>query len=119
MAEDENIPLPKTFEELFKIYSNYKTNPLDGDNEVYDEILLSQIDFWLAKSNLLRIVFSTTDTGMTWMKFKLKWRLDFEEFEKFLKEICDAKEVDFEEIKTKMTETGPPGPDIEQQVAVK
>ncbi|XP_055846882.1 uncharacterized protein LOC129912595 [Episyrphus balteatus] len=118
MAEDEIVIIPKTFEELFKIYSNYKLNPLDIENEVYEAILLSQIDFWLAKSELLKVVFSTTDTGMAWMKFK-KWRLDYDEFQDFLKDICTAKNLDIEEIKMQMTEAGPPMGEAEQPLGVK
>ncbi|XP_014093326.1 tubulin polymerization-promoting protein homolog [Bactrocera oleae] len=106
--EDENKQKKHTIESLFHLYANNNINTLDLENEIYETILLSQIDFWLDQAKLLKTVFTMTETGMAYMKFK-KWRLDFEEFLDFLNMICQGKEIKVDDIKKALLEAGPPG----------
>lgn len=70
MADDEDKPKKHTLLSLFHLYANYNVIIIELDNMVYDSILLSQIDYWLDQAKLLRTTFSTTETGLTYMKFK-------------------------------------------------
>ncbi|XP_036335560.1 uncharacterized protein LOC118745975 [Rhagoletis pomonella] len=106
--DDENKEKNHTIESLFILYANNNLNALDLDNEMYESILLSQIDFWLDQAKLLKTVFTMTETGMTYMKFK-KWRLDFEEFLDFLNLICQDKDIKIDDVKQALLEAGPPG----------
>lgn len=69
--DDENKPKKHTFESLFHVYCNHQVYSVELDNENFDCILLSEIDYWLDQAKLLRTVFSTTETGLLYMKFKL------------------------------------------------
>lgn len=70
MYDDEEKVKKHTVQSLFHLYANYMVVAVDFDNTVYDTILLSQIDFWLAQAGLFRVVFSPTETGLTYMRFK-------------------------------------------------
>ncbi|XP_054734232.1 uncharacterized protein LOC129242583 [Anastrepha obliqua] len=106
--DDENKQKKHTVESLFMLYANNNINALDLDNEVHESILLSQMDFWLDQAKLLRTVFTMTETGLAYMKFK-KWRLDFEEFLEFLNIICQGKDIKIDDVKQALVEAGPPG----------
>ncbi|XP_054734549.1 uncharacterized protein LOC129242013 [Anastrepha obliqua] len=69
--DDENKQKKHTVESLFMLYANNNINALDLDNEVHESILLSQMDFWLDQAKLLRTVFTMTETGLAYMKFKI------------------------------------------------
>ncbi|XP_067612991.1 tubulin polymerization-promoting protein homolog [Eurosta solidaginis] len=106
--DDENKQKKHTIESLFQLYANNNLNALDLDNEVYESILLSQIDYWLEQAKLLKTVFTMTETGMAYMKFK-KWRLNFEEFLDFMNIICQGKDIKIDDVKVALLEAGPPG----------
>lgn len=68
--EDDAPPPPTTVEALFYLYAKANTLPQYSTNEIYDTILLSQIDMWLEKAELLKSHITMTDTGMEYMRFK-------------------------------------------------
>lgn len=70
MADDDDKQKKHTLESLFHLYANNIVVPLDLDNEDYDCILLSQIDYWLDQAKLLKTVFSQTETGLAYMRFR-------------------------------------------------
>uniref|UniRef100_A0A1A9WE33 TPPP family protein n=1 Tax=Glossina brevipalpis TaxID=37001 RepID=A0A1A9WE33_9MUSC len=108
MADDDDKPKRHTLQSLFHLYCNYIVIPSDLDNEVHDSIVLSQIDMWLEQAKLLKTVFSLTDTGLAYMKFR-KWRLDFKEFQEFLELIVVGKELTVVDLKDMLIEAGVPG----------
>lgn len=71
MADDDDAPPPpSTVEELFYLYSKVNTLPQYSTNEAYDTILLSQIDIWFEKAELLKVHITMTDTGTEYLRFK-------------------------------------------------
>ncbi|XP_073840563.1 tubulin polymerization-promoting protein homolog [Musca autumnalis] len=107
MADDDDKPKKHTLESLFHLYANNIVVSMELDNEDYDCILLSQIDYWLEQAKLLRTTFTLTETGLAYMEFR-KWRLDFEEFLDFLEKICEGKIITVDEVKTLLLEAGVP-----------
>lgn len=79
MADDEDAPPPpSTVQQLFYFYTNVNTLPQYSTNEVHDTILLSQIDMWLEKAELLKTHITMTDTGMEYLRFKYIEKIVFE-----------------------------------------
>lgn len=71
MADDDDAPPPpSTVEELFYLYTKVNTLPQYYINEDHDTIVLSQIDMWLEKAELLKSHISMTETGMEYLRFK-------------------------------------------------
>lgn len=70
MADDDDKPKKHTLESLFHLYANNIVVTMDLDNEDYDCILLSQIDYWLEQAKLLRTTFTVTETGLVYMEFR-------------------------------------------------
>lgn len=70
MYDDDERVKKHTLQSLFYLYANHVVIPIDFDNTIYETILLSQIDFWLTQAGLLRVVFSPTETGLAYIKFK-------------------------------------------------
>uniref|UniRef100_A0A1A9UJL3 TPPP family protein n=1 Tax=Glossina austeni TaxID=7395 RepID=A0A1A9UJL3_GLOAU len=108
MADDDDKTKKHTLQSLFHLYCNYIVIPLDMDNEDHDAILLSQIDMWLEQAKLLRTVFTLTETGLAYMKFR-KWRLDFKDFQEFLELILVGKDLPINDLKEMLVEAGIPG----------
>ncbi|XP_061388155.1 uncharacterized protein LOC133323214 [Musca vetustissima] len=108
MADDDDKPKKHTLESLFHLYANNIVVSMDLDNEDYDCILLSQIDYWLDQAKLLKTTFTLTETGLAYMEFR-KWRLDYEEFLDFLEKICVGKTYSVDDVKTMLLEAGVPG----------
>uniref|UniRef100_A0A1I8PP70 TPPP family protein n=1 Tax=Stomoxys calcitrans TaxID=35570 RepID=A0A1I8PP70_STOCA len=119
MADDDNDkPKKHTLESLFHLYANNVVVRLDLDNVDYDCILLSQIDYWLEQAKLLKTVFSMTETGLVYMKFR-KWRLNYEEFLDFIEQICEGKIITVDDVKSILLEAGVPGSGSGDVVVVK
>ncbi|XP_037940036.1 uncharacterized protein LOC119672935 [Teleopsis dalmanni] len=98
-----------TLESLYYLYCNSVVKySMEVDNTVYDKILLSQIDSWLAQAKLLRTYFTLTETGMIYMKFK-RWRIDYEEFLEFLQFLCEkTTKITIDDVKKLLLEAGIP-----------
>ncbi|XP_075162001.1 tubulin polymerization-promoting protein homolog [Haematobia irritans] len=118
MADDDDKPKKHTLESLFHLYANNVVVPLDLDNEDYDSILLSQMDYWLEQAKLLKTVFTMTETGLVYMKFR-KWRLNYQEFLDFIEQICEGKTITVDDVKTMLLEAGIPGSSTGDVVVIK
>ena len=68
--EDGPPPPPDTIESLFLAYANYTTDLESNKNQVFDKILLSQIDQWMIKAKVIKNLATTTDTGVIYVSFK-------------------------------------------------
>lgn len=97
---------PHTMEQLFVLYSKFQNIRPDVDGK---SITLRQIDKWFRQAKLFeKTKLTTTDTGVQFFKFKKK-QLTLNEFQKFLEELCETKEMDLEELKDKLLFSGVPG----------
>ncbi|XP_034478680.1 uncharacterized protein LOC117784900 [Drosophila innubila] len=79
MADDEDKPKRHTLDTLFHVYCNHKVIPTELDNEVFNSILLSQLDAWLEQAKLMPIPITRVQTGLIYMRYK-KWRLNMKIF---------------------------------------
>lgn len=101
---EEDAPKPLTLREQFRNFSKFGDIKSDGKM-----MTLSQSDKWFKQAKVIDgKTISTTDTAITFNKFKTK-KITFTEFEKYLDEIAKSKKIDAEAIKTKLQECGAPG----------
>lgn len=100
---------PHTIDQLFIMYSKFQNIRQDIDGKT---ITLRQIDKWFRQAKLFDKTnpnqLTTTDTGVQFFKFKKK-HLTLDEFQKFLEDLCETKEIDLEEVKDKLLFSGVPG----------
>ncbi|XP_017040392.1 uncharacterized protein LOC108087505 [Drosophila ficusphila] len=112
MADDEDKPKKHTLDTLFQVYCNYQVIPTDIENEVFDSILLSQLDAWLEQAKLMPNIITRTQTGLIYMRYK-KWRLEYEDFLEVLNTLASDNDLSIEEMKQEMVDAGvPSGADI-------
>ncbi|XP_034480314.1 uncharacterized protein LOC117786264 [Drosophila innubila] len=113
MADDEDKPKRHTLDTLFHVYCNHKVIPTELDNEVFNSILLSQLDAWLEQAKLMPIPITRVQTGLIYMRYK-KWRLEYEDFLEVLQQLCSDTELNYDEFKETLIAAGPPtgGTDI-------
>ncbi|XP_077290537.1 tubulin polymerization-promoting protein homolog [Arctopsyche grandis] len=92
-----------TFKETFKTFSRFGEGKSDGKL-----ITLSQSDKWMKQAKVIDKKITTTDTGIYFKKLK-SLKVGIEDYKKFLDDLAKNKKIDVEEIKTKMSNCGPPG----------
>ncbi|XP_026490343.1 tubulin polymerization-promoting protein homolog [Vanessa tameamea] len=100
MGEEEPASLDGQFFEFAKMMDKKR----DGTT-----ITLYNSDFWMRQCKLLddRKV-TMTDTGILFNKFS-KSELDWDEWNEFLTELCEVKELDEEKVRDTLTNCGLPG----------
>lgn len=93
-----------TFKDTFKAFSKFGDLKSDGK-----QITLSQSDKWMKQAKVIDgKKITTTDTGIYFKKLKCQ-KVGVEDYKKFLEDLAKNKKVEIEEIKTKLTNCGPPG----------
>ncbi|KAH8242482.1 hypothetical protein KR032_007733 [Drosophila birchii] len=107
MADDEDKPKKHTLDTLFNVYANYQVIPTEIENEVFDSILLSQLDVWLEQAKLIPTPISRTQTGLIYMRYK-KWRLEYEDFLEVLQQLALDNDLFLDEMKQTMIDAGVP-----------
>ncbi|KAH8257233.1 hypothetical protein KR038_005988 [Drosophila bunnanda] len=110
MADDEDKPKKHTLDTLFLVYANYQVIPTEIENETFDSILLSQLDYWLEQAKLMPTPISRTQTGLIYMRYK-KWRLEYEDFLEVLQQLAFDNEIYLDEMKQIMVDAGVPSGD--------
>ncbi|RWS10882.1 TPPP family protein CG4893-like protein [Dinothrombium tinctorium] len=94
-----------SFEEMFKAFAKF------GDSKsVGDAITLSNSDKWFKQAKVIDgKKITTVDTGIYFKQIaKTKKALNINEYNQFLEKIATNKKVDLEEIKHKLSCSGPP-----------
>ncbi|XP_039764114.1 tubulin polymerization-promoting protein homolog [Pararge aegeria] len=100
MGEEEPATLDGQFFEFAKMMDKKR----DGTT-----ITLYFSDFWFRQSKLLEDrKLTMTDTGIAFNKFS-KTELDWDEWNEFLTDVCEMKELDEEKVRETLTNCGLPG----------
>lgn len=90
-------------DQQFANFSKFGDTKSDGKT-----ITLSQIDKWFKQANVIDKKLTTTDTGITFNKFKSK-TINYTEFLNFLEDLAQQKNIPVENIKDKLQTCGLPG----------
>ncbi|KAH8262379.1 tubulin polymerization-promoting protein homolog [Drosophila bipectinata] len=107
MADDDDKPKKHTLDTLFMVYANYQVIPTEIENEMFDSILLSQLDAWLEQAKLMPNPITRTQTGLIYMKYK-KWRMEFEDFLEVIQQLSADNGIPLDEFKQTMIDAGIP-----------
>ncbi|XP_045784445.1 tubulin polymerization-promoting protein homolog [Maniola jurtina] len=100
MGEEEPATLDGQFYEFAKMMDKKR----DGKT-----ITLYFSDFWFRQAKLLDDrKLTMTDTGIAFNKFS-KTELDWDEWNEFLTDLCETKELDEEKVRETLTNCGLPG----------
>ncbi|KAJ8922667.1 hypothetical protein NQ315_007699 [Exocentrus adspersus] len=99
MAAGGSIPL----DQQFHSFAKFGDTKADGKT-----ITLTQIDKWLKQANVFTKTLTTTDTGITFGKFKSK-TIAYGDFVKFLEDLANQKKIPVDELKEKLETCGEPG----------
>lgn len=91
------------FKDTFKTFSKFGDIKSDGKL-----ITLSQSDKWMKQAKVIDKKITTTDTGIYFKKLK-SLKVGIEDYKKFLDDLAKNKNINVEDIKTKMSNCGPPG----------
>lgn len=108
-----SLQIKTQLEDQFKKFSGLvshtdRENRSDLQGSDTHAINLNQSDKWLRQANVLDKKITTTDTGIAFNKFKLKY-LTFAQYEEFLNNLAKAKNADEKEIIRKLITCGEPG----------
>ncbi|KAK7869328.1 hypothetical protein R5R35_012889 [Gryllus longicercus] len=96
--EEEEEGPPPTFEQLFVVFCKLADPECDGTR-----ITLTASNRWMKHARILdNVKLRETDTGVTFFKFK-KSSISYDDYLIFLQDLCDRKEMNFEELKERMT----------------
>ncbi|XP_076263251.1 tubulin polymerization-promoting protein homolog [Rhynchophorus ferrugineus] len=97
-------PPPSTLEEQFKLFSKFGDPKSDGR-----QITLSNSDKWMKQAKVIDgKKITTTDTGIYFKKLK-SLKVGIVDYKKFLEDLAKNKKIEYEEIKSKLANCGPPG----------
>ncbi|EDV40581.1 uncharacterized protein Dana_GF23855 [Drosophila ananassae] len=107
MADDDDKPKKHTLDTLFMVYANYQVIPTEIENELFDSILLSQLDAWLEQAKLMPNPITRTQTGLIYMRYK-KWRMEYEDFLEVLHQLSVDNDIPLDEFKQTMIDAGIP-----------
>ncbi|XP_060519782.1 tubulin polymerization-promoting protein homolog [Cylas formicarius] len=97
-------PPKSTLEEQFKLFAKFGDPKSDGK-----QITLSNSDKWMKQAKVIDgKKITTTDTGIYFKKLK-SLKVGIVDYRKFLEDLAKNKKVEYEEIKGKLANCGPPG----------
>lgn len=90
-------------EQQFAQFSKFGDSKSDGKT-----ITLTNIDKWFKQAQIFDKKLTTTDTGITFNKFKSR-TISYSDFISFVEDLAKQKEIPVEEIKEKLQNCGTPG----------
>lgn len=92
-----------SLEEQFENFAKFGDTRADGST-----ITLSQIDKWLKQAGVFNKTLTTTDSAITFNKFKSK-TITYETFVKFIEDLAQQKKIQVDTIREKLESCGAPG----------
>lgn len=92
-----------SLDQQFISFAKFGDTKADGKT-----ITLSQIDKWLKQAAVFDKTLTTTDTAISFNKFKSK-TIHYQDFLKFIDDLASQKKIPSENIKEKLENCGPPG----------
>lgn len=98
-GEIESINIDNLFEQFSK-FGNAQSNG--------KTITLKNADKWMKQANLFDKKFTTTDTGISFAKFKTK-QMDLSTFKQYIDDLCKTKNIDEHIFLKKLLTSGSPG----------
>lgn len=92
-----------TLEDMFAAFSKFGDSKADGKS-----ITLTNTDKWMKQAQVFGKKLTTTDTGISFNKFKSR-QLDVKKFKEFLADLAKSKGIEVNEIIEKLINCGMPG----------